>query len=169
MKKFIILTTTILLSACKPNDSSPPPTKASTPQVLTASAASEVAMAASSPIVSQILNSPQEQDILASSRQAMAEVSASEVAVASAVMASAAQTVETTEVAPEDTVKLPPVCEAYYQRVDKCFAKDSEFAAELREMNQEARLDLAHDNPTDKACTSLNQSFNAVARNLGCE
>ncbi|WP_304334348.1 hypothetical protein, partial [Conchiformibius steedae] len=35
--------------------------------------------AASSPIATQILNSPQEQDILSSSRQAMEQISASEV------------------------------------------------------------------------------------------
>ena len=36
-------------------------------------------------------------------------------------------------------------------------------------MNQDARLDLVADKPTDKTCAALNESFNGVARNLGCE
>ncbi|AUX61858.1 hypothetical protein BWP33_08610 [Simonsiella muelleri ATCC 29453] len=158
----------MVLLACRPETQAPTP-KPTT--IVPKSASTPIAASEStSDIVSQILNSPQEQDILASSKQAMENVTASEVAAigASAVAVASSAAVEVAEpTAP--AVHLPETCERYYQRVDRCFAKQPENSEELRQMNQDARLDLVADKPTDKTCAALNESFNGVARNLGCE
>lgn len=170
MKRLIVLISIVTLGACRPENHTP------TTEYKTASAVEDTGnMAVSEPassIVSQILNSPQEQDILATSKQAMDSVTASEVAAVSASMAAAAASVpEESNLEQVNTpeVHLPETCERYYQRVDRCFSKQPENSAELRQMNQDARLDLVADKPTDQTCLALNESFNAVARNLGCE
>ena len=154
----------MVLMACHPE------TQAPIPIIHKAASAPIAASEPTSAIVSQILNSPQEQDILASSKQAMENITASEVALVgvSAVAVASSAAVEVAEpTAP--AVHLPETCERYYQRVDRCFAKQPENSEELRQMNQDARLDLVADKPTDKTCVALNESFNGVARNLGCE
>lgn len=125
----------------------------------------------SSPIVAQILNTPQEVDVITSSKNAMNNVSASDIAAASELVSHQTAGVETVYVPEDDLpqVKLPARCEQYYKRVDSCLATQSEHSEELRLMNQEARVDLATDKPTDKTCEALDKSFDAVARQLRCE
>lgn len=125
--------------------------------------------AASSPIATQILNSPQEQDILSSSRQAMEQISASEVLAASAAAASAAQ--QASAPRSSDTLMLPalaPACERYFRRAEQCFSRTDNGDA-LVDMSREAQEELAHEQPDEESCLALNRSFDAVARNLGCE
>lgn len=156
------------LAACQPQTQAPvhTPESASAVKKTPVQAASET----SSPIVSQILNSPQEQDILISSKQAMASVTASEVHAISASQAAFAASGESVATHTHTAeVHLPETCERYYERVDRCFAKQPENHEELRQMNQDARLDLVADKPTDKTCMALNDSFDGVARHLGCE
>ena len=122
--------------------------------------------AASSPIATQILNSPQEQDILSSSRQAMEQISASEVLAASAVVAAQASAPRSS-----DTLMLPalaPACERYFRRAEQCFSRTDNGDA-LVDMSREAQEELAHEQPDEESCLALNRSFDAVARNLGCE
>lgn len=171
---FILLSLAVLAACQKPEQPEEPvllvqpnlaPPAAS---ALTASAPA----APSSPIVAQILNTPQEADIITTSKDVMQNVSASDIAAASALAASQSQTPVETVFVPEDdlpNVKLPDACERYYKRVDACFAQQADNSEELRVMNQEARVDLAADKPTDRTCEALDQSFNAVARQLRCE
>ena len=122
--------------------------------------------AASSPIATQILNSPQEQDILSSSRQAMEQISASEVLAASAAVAAQASAPRSS-----DTLMLPalaPACERYFRRAEQCFSRTDNGDA-LVDMSREAQEELAHEQPDEESCLALNRSFDAVARNLGCE
>lgn len=122
------------------------------------------AAAASSEIATQILNSPQEQDILSSSRQAMSQVNASDVMLAQQQAASVA-------VAPTESLALPAlpaVCERYFQRVERCFSTQENSEA-LLAMNEEAKEAIAQEKHTEEACLALDQSFDAVARNLGCQ
>ncbi|SSY81091.1 hypothetical protein [Alysiella crassa] len=167
---FIAIIACATLVACQPEKTEEPeiivkPNLSVSAPIMTVAAS--VPAVASSPIVAQILSASEEADIITSSKQAMANVSASEIAAASALAAS----VETVYLPEDDLpeVKLPEVCERYYKRVDACFAKQSENSEELRMMNQEARVDLATDKPTDSTCEALNKSFNGVAQNLGCE
>lgn len=157
----VISLLSIILFACKPSDN-PAPVAVSAVAPLAASS-----VTSPSPIVSEILNSPQEQDILATSRQAMQNITASDVAAVASEAAPPAE--EIIDQTASNNVQLPALCEAYYQRVDRCFAKDSKDGEALRIMNQDARLDLAADNPTDQTCSTLNKSFDVVARNLACE
>lgn len=132
---------------------------ASAPTVATASAASEPAS-----IAAQILNSPQEQDILASSRQAMQSVTASDVAELRAAASQVANSASSVLMPP-----LPQACTQYYQRVEQCFAKQSD-ADGLLNLNEELKTDLLEQNSADEqSCQVLNRSFDAVARNLGCQ
>ena len=80
----------MVLMACRPE------TQAPTPIIPKAASAPIAASEPTSAIVSQILNSPQEQDILASSKQAMENITASEVALvgASAVAVASSAAVE---------------------------------------------------------------------------
>lgn len=174
MKPLIIITLSIItLAACKPEAASEEPVLLVQPNFVASAPAPVSAPAApSSPIVAQILNTPNEVDIITSSKEVMKNVSASEVAAASALVASQTEKPVETVFLPEDdlpNVKLPEVCERYYKRVDACFSKQPEHSEELRIMNQEARVDLATDKPTDKTCEILDKSFDAVARNLRCE
>ncbi len=160
----------LTLAACRPEPVEEEPVLLVQPNLVASAPVAVSAVAAvSSPIVAQILSASEEADVITSSKQAMANVSASDVAAAaSSVAASEPQMV----FLPEDDlpeVKLPDTCERYYKRVDSCFAKQSENSEELRLMNQEARVDLPADKPTDSTCEALNRSFDAVARNLGCE
>lgn len=135
---------------------------ASAPIVVTASAASAASEPAS--IAAQILNSPQEQDILASSRQAMQSVTASDVAELRAAASQVANSASSVLMPP-----LPQACTQYYQRVEQCFAKQSD-ADGLLNLNEELKTDLLEQNSADEqSCQVLNRSFDAVARNLGCQ
>lgn len=157
------------LSACSQEPANTPiappltaASAASAPIVVTASAAS----AASEPmsIAAQILNSPQEQDILASSRQAMQSVTASDVAELRAAASQVANSASSVLMPP-----LPQACTQYYQRVEQCFAKQSD-ADGLLSLNEELKADLLEQNSADeKSCQALNRSFDAVAQNLGCQ
>ena len=157
------------LSACSQEPANTPiappliaASAASAPIVVTASAAS----AASEPmsIAAQILNSPQEQDILASSRQAMQSVTASDVAELRAAASQVANSASSVLMPP-----LPQACTQYYQRVEQCFAKQSD-ADGLLSLNEELKADLLEQNSADEqSCQVLNRSFDAVARNLGCQ
>lgn len=132
---------------------------ASAPTVATASAAS-----APSGIAAQILNSPQEQDILASSRQAMQSVTASDVAEFQAAASQVANSASSVLMPP-----LPQACTQYYQRVEQCFAKQAD-ADGLLSLNEELKTDLLEQNSADEqSCQVLNRSFDGVARNLGCQ
>ncbi len=64
---------------------------------------------------------------------------------------------------------LPTSCEQYFRRTEACFAKQGEDATALLQMQSDARYDLAQQNPDEATCVALNQSFDAVARNLACE
>ncbi|QMT33346.1 hypothetical protein LNQ82_02175 [Conchiformibius steedae DSM 2580] len=122
--------------------------------------------AASSPIATQILNSPQEQDILSSSRQAMEQLSASDILAASAAVAAQASVPRSS-----DALMLPalaPACERYFRRAEQCFSRTDNGDA-LVDMSREAQEELAHEQPDEESCLALNRSFDAVARNLGCE
>nr|UOP05476.1 hypothetical protein LVJ77_04840 [Conchiformibius kuhniae] len=91
-------------------------------------------------------------------------MSASEVA-AAASAASAALSVDA-----ENNLALPalaPACERYFRRAEQCFSQNENRDA-LLAMLDEAREELAHEQPDEAACTDLNRSFDAVARNLGC-
>lgn len=129
--------------------------------------ASHEIQTASSEIASKILNSPQEQDILLTSRQAMSSVSASDMAL----MQTASVVVSASEIEEVAKPLLPMVaeCNQYFQRVERCFSRDNENSERLLEMNREAREEVAKEQPTAQECIELNNSFNAVARNLGCE
>lgn len=163
--KYSILSFCILLAACGGDEnasSAVPP-----PPAQNASADNFAAAAASSPLATEILNSAQEQDILSSSRQAMREVSASEIALfedtASDIFVHNTGT----------SAPVPPmnaVCEHYFQRVERCFAQtDAEQGgAVLLEMTRQAQAEIAAEQPDETACSALNRSFDAVARNLGC-
>lgn len=122
---------------------------------------------ASSEIASKILNSPQEQDILLTSRQAISSVNASDIASVN----TASVVVSASEIAEVAKPLLPMVeeCNQYFQRVERCFSRDNENSERLLEMNREAREEVAKEQPTAQECVELNSSFNAVARNLRCE
>lgn len=154
------------LSAC--SDDAPTPVA---PPLTAASSSAEVvtdfaSAAASSPIATEILNSSQEQDILSSSRQAMAALSASEIAAFEE--AKSDVFVHASASAPN----IPPmnaVCTQYFQRVERCFSQVGEEQGEaLLGMTREAQEELAVEQPDEESCSALNRSFNAVARNLGC-
>ncbi|MDO5356133.1 MAG: hypothetical protein Q4E77_01380 [Conchiformibius sp.] len=155
------------LSACgddAPTPVTPPLTAASGSAVVTNFASA----AASSPIATEILNSSQEQDILSSSRQAMAAVSASEVeAFEKEVQA------EVLEHHAASSPNIPPmnaVCTQYFQRVERCFTQvGAEEGEALLGMTRDAQAELAAEQPDEESCSALNRSFNAVARNMGCE
>lgn len=132
---------------------------------IAASAASEP----SSDIAAQILNSPQEQDILQTSRLAMQSITASEVAEFRRLQASAeAFSARGHADVNADLPSLPEACEQYYQRVSACFAKQSE-SEFLLEMNAQLKADLAREGTDEASCRLLNDSFHAVANNLACE
>lgn len=158
------------LSACsKEPDSTPvtPPltaaSSASVPVVIAASAAS--ASVGASSIATQILNSPQEQDILASSRQAMQSISASDIAEFQAAASQAASNSASSVLLPP----LPRACTQYYQRVEQCFATQPD-AEGLLSLNEELKNDLVEQNTADEqSCLALSRSFDAVARNLACQ
>ena len=64
---------------------------------------------------------------------------------------------------------LPPECEQYYRRVDACFARQGEDAEQLRQQNQDARLEALRQQPDQAACIALNQSFDQLAPHLSCQ
>ena len=64
---------------------------------------------------------------------------------------------------------LPPECEQYYRRVDACFARQGEDAEQLRQQNQDARLEALRQQPDQAACMALNQSFDQLAPHLSCQ
>lgn len=123
------------------------------------------AAAASSTIATQILNSPQEQDILSTSRQAMTQINASDVLAVEQQTASAAS--GTAESLPLPA--LPVMCEQYFRRSNQCFSSIDENSQRLLEMNRVAHEKIANEHPTEEACVALDRSFDRVARNLGCE
>lgn len=152
--------TLFLLSACSDE---PQNTPVAPPLIAQQASEPFAQAAASSPIATQILNSPQEQDILASSRQAMQSVTASDVAE----FQNAAS-----DVAGASDVSLPPLpsaCSKYYHRVEQCFAKQADSEG-LLSLTDEMKTELMiQANADESSCQALNQSFNAVARNLACE
>lgn len=152
--------TLFLLSACSDE---PQNTPVAPPLIAQQASEPFAQAAASSPIATQILNSPQEQDILASSRQAMQSVTASDIA---EFQAAASQVVNSaSSVLPPP---LPQACAEYYQRVEQCFANQNDGEG-LLSLNEELKTELLEQNNADEqSCRSLNRSFDAVARNLGC-
>ena len=151
----------LLLAACTQKE-----------RVVTQTASAEAQVVASeSSAARAILQNEVREDILSARKNAKAAVSEADV-----------QAVENEKGLPENTVAaslpmvvlasdvvLPAACESYYHRVDACFAKQGEDAYALRQMNEEARLELAKDLPDNEACVALNQSFDNVAANLACE
>ncbi|SOD69980.1 hypothetical protein SAMN02746062_01919 [Alysiella filiformis DSM 16848] len=64
---------------------------------------------------------------------------------------------------------LPSACSQYYQRVEQCFAKQSDHEG-LLSLNEELKNDLVlQANADEQSCRILNDSFNGVARHLGCD
>lgn len=152
----------LMLSACSEQPESTP---VAPPLIAQQASATFASAAASSPIASQILNSPQEQDILASSRQAMQSITASDIAE----FQNAGQGASVAMVASD--VSLPPLpqaCSEYYQRVEQCFAKQADSEG-LLSLTDEMKTELMiQANADEQACQALNNSFNGVADNLGC-
>lgn len=176
---FIFLGMVLALGACSSEPEHTeilPPLTASSASSVTKQHASEVAKVAasaasepSSDIAAQILNSPQEQDILQTSRLAMQSITASEVAEFRRLQASAEAFSERGHAdVNADLPPLPEACEQYYQRVSACFAKQSE-SEFLLEMNAQLKADLAREGTDEASCRLLNDSFQAVANNLACE
>lgn len=170
MKSNLLFWSSVLvLGACsREPDSTPvvPPliaaSSASAPTMLEASSVSAVSK--SSGIAAQILNSPQEQDILATSRQAMQSITASDVAEFRAVASQVANS-ESEMVASS----LPQSCIQYYQRVEQCFANQPDGEG-LLSLNDELKNELVEqDSADEQLCQGLNHSFDAVAQNLGCQ
>ncbi|MDO4433302.1 MAG: hypothetical protein Q4B82_01830 [Alysiella sp.] len=159
-KPFYTLLLSGLLSACggdKSQSNNPNPSNAS-----------NVAIA------SAVLNVAQGQDILQSSKQAMHNINASDIAAvqqqASMPILSLPHNSTSAIQAASDTElpKLPESCERYYQRVTTCFTQQNDAAA-LLAMTQEQRTELAHDQPDEATCQTLNSSFDRVAYHLACE
>ncbi|ULJ65581.1 hypothetical protein [Wielerella bovis] len=153
-----------LLSACSPNQDDAP----QTPHIIAASVEANQAAIASAILAD---TAPQS-DILQARKEAKAEVSASDIAEMAAQMNMLPEYVPDTFQAasvPENLPPLHPICEQYYQRVDACFARQGDDANALRAQNQEAKIEVMRENPDEATCHALNQSFNSVAMNLGCE
>lgn len=153
----------LMLSACSEQPESTPVAPPLIAQQ--ASSVTFASAAASSPIASQILNSPQEQDILASSRQAMQSISASDIAEFQNAGQGASVAMGASDVS---LPPLPRACSEYYQRVEQCFAQQADSEG-LLSLNEELKTDLViQANADEQTCQALNSSFNAVADNLGC-
>lgn len=152
-----------MLAACSEQPDSTP---VAPPLIVQQASQTFAQAAASSPIASQILNSPQEQDILASSRQAMQSITASDIAEFQNIAHSASAVSRASDVS---LPPLPSVCSQYYQRVEQCFAKQSDHEG-LLSLNEELKNDLVlQANADEQSCRILNDSFNGVARHLGCD
>lgn len=136
--------------------------------------------AAASDIAGQVLQIPQRDDIITSGREAMRDVSQADI---DAVQNPPPPGVDDwppkqhPNIAPLPAAPrrrngslppLPDACERYFQRAAQCYAGQGEFAAELQQMTEEARADVAEGMPDEAACVELNRSFDAVAQNLGC-
>lgn len=151
----------VLLSACSPD--------ADDAQQASQTAASVAANKAA--IASEILaDTASQSDILQARKEAKAEVSASDIAEMAAQMNVYASDVffQAASV-PENLPPLHPICEQYYRRADACFARQGDDANVLRAQNQEAKIEVMRENPDEATCHALNNSFNSVAMNLGCE
>lgn len=129
-------------------------------------------------IASSILNTPQTDDILQANKQALSQISASDIAAAEQlnthfdnatpidIQVQAASTSNISDT-PIDLSKLPESCRQYYQRAERCFATQTNADA-LIQLLREQQQDLLQDNPDETACQILNRSFDAVAQNLQC-
>lgn len=131
------------------------------------------ASSASNSIAAQILKTETRDNILVSSKQAMLDISASDIAAVSMVSPPNNSFTPLPDFNASDA-NLPPLqaaCEHYYQRADACFAQQGDDANALRHHNQLARIQAQRQTPTpdEATCIALNQSFDAVAQNLGCE
>lgn len=155
----------LLLAACSPSSDSD---RASQPAQASAPAAS----AAANRIAAEVLNAASQTDIL--------HTSASEAASPDPLPAPGnafphAHTVPLppdTPLSASEMAKLPPLppeCEQYYRRVDACFARQGEDAEQLRQQNQDARLEALRQQPDQAACMALNQSFDQLAPHLSCQ
>ena len=154
-----------LLTACSPSSDAD---RASQPAQASAPAAS----AAANRIAAEVLNAASQADIL--------HTSASEAASPDPLPAPGnafphAHTVPLppdTPLSASEIAKLPPLppeCEQYYRRVDACFARQGEDAEQLRQQNQDARLEALRQQPDQAACIALNQSFDQLAPHLSCQ
>lgn len=134
-------------------------------------AASQIAASANNHIASAVLNVEQGEDILHSSKQAMLDISASDIAAASqAQFNPAALAIETEPQTASSLAELPPLpasCQQYFQRAQTCYQTQAQ-AEGLINMLQQQQIELAAENPDEAACKSLAISFDAVAINLGC-
>lgn len=161
MRRLFCLAVAVFLAACGDTQKQPETIGQ------TASAASAATQGASS-AAAAILNTPQQADILTTSKQAMASAAASDWSAYTPPLPPQMPTLSAS--AASGSVALPESCEQYFRRVDACFAEQGEDAAALRALNQDARNELAAaaSAPAETECQALNSSFNAVAANLGC-
>lgn len=134
-------------------------------------AASQVAASANNHIASAVLNVEQGEDILQSSKQAMLDINASDIAAASQAQLNPADlAIETEPQTASSLADLPPLpasCQHYFRRAQSCYQTQAQ-AEGLINMLQQQQADLAAENPDEAACKSLALSFDAVAINLGC-
>ena len=146
--------TTLLLSSCSPDN------------------ARESTVASSSTqhtdhIAQEILQTASQSDILSARQEAKLEVSASDI-LALSMLPEHASTPFDAASEPSDLPPLHPICEQYYRRVDTCFAHQGNDANALRTKNQEDKLAMRREQPSEATCIALNQSFDDVATNLAC-
>lgn len=164
MRFFVVLFMSLwTLSAC----SNETQTHQTTPSTQTASSAS----ATVNPIASAILNVPQSEDILISSKQAMRDITASDVAAISdtTYLPDTLIIANDTEIA-SSLAELPPLpttCQQYFQRAQNCFQQQAH-ADGLLNLLQQQQLELANEQADENSCQNLARSFDAVANNLGC-
>lgn len=125
-------------------------------------------------IASAVLNVAQSEDILHSSKQAMHNITASDIAAASQAMMDTATPLivhhDAIQAAslPADVPPLPERCQHYFARAQSCFQKQHH-ADGLINMLQQQQMDLAQDSPDAIACDRLYRSFDDVAHHLACE
>ncbi|XXQ69202.1 hypothetical protein ACKLNO_04890 [Neisseriaceae bacterium B1] len=136
-------------------------------------AASQAAASSSNHIASAVLNVEQGEDILQSSKQAMLDINASDIAAAQfQPEPMLVETLNSSDVQaaslPSDLLPLPERCQAYFQRAQSCYQTQAQ-ADGLISMLQQQQAELAAENPDEAVCQNLARSFDAVAMNLGCQ
>lgn len=154
----------VWLSGCGGEKGQPETAAASAVSAASSSKGQTVSSAAAA-----ILNTPQQADILTTSKQALASASAADLTDEVPPLPLPSVSASATAVQAASEVVLPEICEQYFRRADTCFAAQDDEAAALQGMNQQARMELAAASaPSENECRALNSSFDAVAANLGC-